>query len=403
MSRWSSSSKGFGKEEEEKSKTLGLMWLPQSDQLSYDINIVKISRVNKRAILSEISRIFDPLGLLSPCVVVTKMIIQELWLLKLSWDEAIPLQLHTKWIDFRSELHTLNELNIDRHVICRNPIRIELHGFSDASERAYGGCIYLRSVDGYGNVYVRLLYAKAKVSPVKPTTIPRLELCGALILSRLYQKVVQSLNVRFDHCQFWSDSTIVLAWLKIEPSKLKTFVCNRVSEIQTNTHPYSWRHISGSNNPADLLSRGTSPSNLKNSSMWWQGPEWLQEQNYDKDFVSNERCLQDDSDLPDLKVIKQCLITRKGEEPFSFKNYSCWNKLRRVTAYCLRFCTNCKLKANDRTYGSLTTKELNALILVKRAQLESFREDINSIDAQGTIKQRSKLLKLTPFCILIEP
>ncbi|KAJ8944181.1 hypothetical protein NQ318_016161 [Aromia moschata] len=327
-SRWSSYSIKFGDNTEGVSKTLGLILLPSPDYLSYEINISDLkSQVSKRSILSEISRIFDPLGLLSPTVIIIKIVLQELWQLKLSWDEAIPLYLHTKWVSFRAELDSLNKLRISRQVICKD----------------YVGCIYLRSFDKFGNVFVELLCAKSKVSPVKPITIPRLELCGALVLSRLFQIVIKSLEVKFDECLF------VLAWLNTDPSKLKTFVSNRVSEIQTNTQTYSWHHISTNDNPADLLSRRVVPSKLKDTLLWWNGPSWL---NKDLVFVNSDsdesNRLLNMENLPDIKQTNSCLIVTQNVPLFPFQRFSCLNKLYRVIAYCLRFHFNCKNSEENR-------------------------------------------------------
>lgn len=120
-------------DENHNSKTLGLHWNSLADTLQYSIKTINDTSPSKRKILTGIWQVFDPLGLLQPVIVIAKCIIQKLWQHKLNWDESIPQNLHTTWIKFQTQLQDLNELKIPRHVLPKNPILVELHGFSDAS------------------------------------------------------------------------------------------------------------------------------------------------------------------------------------------------------------------------------------------------------------------------------
>nr|XP_049699603.1 uncharacterized protein LOC126053427 isoform X4 [Helicoverpa armigera] len=171
------------------SKTLGLRWMCEADYLAFSISIDDKKQVSKRQILSVISQIFDPLGLVGPCVVEAKIVMQKLWLDKCDWDEQVPESIYHFWSNFVNTLPCLNNLRIPRWVVCDNAILHEIHVFTDASERAFGCCVYLRSVNMEGAVKVQLIASKNRVAPIKPTTIPRLELCGALLGARLCAKV----------------------------------------------------------------------------------------------------------------------------------------------------------------------------------------------------------------------
>ncbi|KAK9721861.1 Pao retrotransposon peptidase [Popillia japonica] len=105
-------------------------------------------------VLSHISQIFDPLGLVAPCTVIAKVMLQKLWMEKVAWDEVVPDSIAHTWEKLKKELVHLNSINIMRRVTCNDFTRIELHGFADASESAYGACIYVRSIDCEGNVRV---------------------------------------------------------------------------------------------------------------------------------------------------------------------------------------------------------------------------------------------------------
>jgi len=188
-------------------KTLGLLWHPLSDQFliskgtcAQRLREPENSPVSKRIISSIVATIFDPLGLISPVVVVVyKIFLQQLLLHKLDWDEQLPSELLNQWMDMYLHLSQVNEIADDRLVLAKGqPTEIQLHGFCDSCKKAYGARLYLRSVTQQGEVTTKLLCSKSKVAPVKKITLPRLELCGALLLSQLIQKTVPALNFKID-------------------------------------------------------------------------------------------------------------------------------------------------------------------------------------------------------------
>ncbi|XP_058456567.1 uncharacterized protein LOC131433964 [Malaya genurostris] len=238
-------------------KTLGIHWEPASDVLRYRINLaMPPTPLTKRVALSQVAQLFDPLGLLGPVVTIAKLFMQSLWMMKnddgslWGWDQVLPTSVIERWTNYHSQLPRLNELYIERCVLCANPTTIQLHFFSDASEHAYGACVYVRSTNKENAVKVALLTTKSKIAPLKQQTIPRLELCGALLATQLYEKVNSSLQLPIQ-THFWVDSTTVLCWLKSPPATWTTFVANRVSKIQQTTSNCTWRHVAGKENPAD--------------------------------------------------------------------------------------------------------------------------------------------------------
>ncbi|XP_043257983.1 uncharacterized protein LOC122400525 [Colletes gigas] len=256
-------------------KTLGLLWSPADDRLRFSVTERMHKRVTKRTILSEIAQIFDPLGLIGPVIVRAKIIMQKLWQGQTGWDEAVSQELHTQWAEYRNELRQVTTLQIPRCVVGKRSVRVELHGFADASEKAYGACVYLRSQGTSDRWESRLVCAKSRVAPLKSISLPRLELCGTLLLSQLMNKVRLSLTLRINEVVYWSDSTIALAWIQGPSSRWKTFVANRVTEINDLTSGHQWHHVRSQDNPADLISRGTTPTLLAATDLWWSGPSWL--------------------------------------------------------------------------------------------------------------------------------
>lgn len=378
----------------EHSKTLGLCWESHSDTLFYLISESKFKKITKRTILSDISQIFDPLGLLSPCIITANVILQKLWLERIGWDESLPLYLHSQWVSYRGDLENLSDMKIARHVFCQDVKEVQIHGFSDASELAYGAAVYIRTVTSEGKIFANLLCAKSKVAPLKTVTIPRLELCGALILAKLVDKVKRSLDMPNARCIFWTDSTIVLGWLKMSPHLLQTFVANRVSQIQNHSCINDWRHVMSRDNPADYISRGIKPSLIATTDIWWYGPKWLQ--NSEKYWP---KCNLGSDVLPELRKVTITTNVAEVMECFPFKRYSSLGNLERVIAYCRRFVKNC-LNRNSRQSGILTAKEIDAarLILIRLSQKDSFFDDIKTLKEKGCVSAKSrKILGLSPF------
>lgn len=377
----------------EQSRILGLIWSFHADNFMYSISEPTAGKITKRVILSEISRIFDPLGLLSPCTIIAKTLMQELWKEKLSWDVSVPNIIQTKWNSYRLELTHLNEIRIPRHVLCPNPVEIQLHGFCDASLHAYGACIYLRSTNNNDQNHARLLCAKSKVAPLKTVTIPRLELCGAVLLARLSAQVLKSLNLPSMRCYLWSDSTIVLGWLQSSPHLLKTFVSHRVADIQQLTNNAIWKHVPTKSNPADLISRGVSPQQLKDSDIWWHGPSFLQEDESSWP-ISKKSC----ESLPEFKIQTECLASISPIS-FPFTDFSDLTRLERVVAYCFRFQNNCSKPKAERRFEAVSVKEIHhsMISLVKIAQAESFPDELKQLRQKNPVQPSSRLISLTPF------
>lgn len=252
-------------------KVLGIKWQPNDDTLAYSYQPNPV-RFNKRAILSEIARIYDPIGLLTPVTTTLKRLMKYLWSIGVGWDATIPDEAVEIWTRYHKELPFIGSIHVPRQVTTKGA-RYELHGFCDSSEAAYAASVYLLTRAADGTTSVKLIMAKSKVAPEKTLSIPRLELCGALLLARLINYLRSNLkSLKIDVVTAWSDSTVTLIWIKTPTTRLKTFVANRVAQIQHMTQAEIWRHVPTALNPADCASRGLTPKELVNYSLWWNGP-----------------------------------------------------------------------------------------------------------------------------------
>ncbi|XP_018407682.1 PREDICTED: uncharacterized protein LOC108783580 [Cyphomyrmex costatus] len=292
-----------------------------------------------------------------PIITTAKILIQQLWELKVDWDESLPSDIQTQWARYEAELPMLNQLQVMRRVVHSDHTELELCGFADASEKAYGACVYVRSKISQETYKASLLCAKSRVAPLKNLSLPRLELCAALLLAQLMHKILESVSIVFTHVYYWSDSTIILSWIKSPPRRWNTFVANRVSAIQDFSDPNNWFHVDSLHNPADIISR----------------------------------------ELPEAK--RTVLAVAAQQEPLEFfSRYSSFNKLTRVQGYILRFIHNCHTN-EIKHQGELSAIEINSAInsLVKMIQASTFSIELKLLLNNQSLSKNSKLLPLNPF------
>jgi len=236
-------------------KAIGLVWDPSSDQLLFNFSQLPTNqRPTKRVPLSTIARFYDPLGLITPIIIKSKIFLLSLWSANVDWDDAMPEPILSSWGELTSQLSVVQNIKFPRFVL-QPRASVELHGFCDASMSAYGACLYLRSeTNGESKVHL-LCGLGSRVAPLKALTIPRLEISAALLLAEL---IVNAID--FDctfHC--WSDSSIVLAWIRQPPREFNVFVSNRIVKIQEMTKDMTWHHVPTNLNTSDVVSRGCTP------------------------------------------------------------------------------------------------------------------------------------------------
>ena len=312
-----------------------------------------------------------------------------------------------KWFEHINEIIQLKSIKVNRtytKIDPSDPIsNYKFHGFSDASDEAYGACIYLKSIRESGNIQTSLITSKSKVAPIKlktddPETTPRLELLGNLLLSRLTNTVVDALKHRYkaERIFYWTDSTATLSWIKTN-KETKAFIENRINEIRKRTDKNSWFHVKGENNLADIT-RNASIKEFANNTLWWNGPAELrltddEQQNFN---INNAK-------LPPPQQLKKQTSTNvsiKASPPLiNIERFNCLNKLYRVTAYAMRFVNNFVAKFNPRFKGRegvLSANELNQAefywLKTSQKDLQPPTKQIDSFtDADGLQRYNGRL------------
>ena len=358
----------------------------------------RMEKLTKRRALAELARLFDPLGWAAPVLIFAKIFLQDLWLQGSQWDEPLSSDLSDQWDRFQSSLHRLNEVHIPRWVNWTpRSARVELHGFSDASERAYAATVYLLVADADDEAETHLLLAKTRVAPVKTQSVPRLELCAAVLLARLLARAAAELELNHTSLFAWTDAQVVLKWIQSHASRWKPFVSHRVAELQGLIPGEHWRYVRTSHNPADLATRGISASELLHQDLWWRGPVWLRQPR--ECWPSQEAIASAGQAKEELRA--KCVLAHAAQEDGAeeiLERFSTLTRLLRVTAFCFRFFNQCR-RSTTVERGVLTSQELRQCRLrwIGLAQQQAFSKEIAALGAGRAISSSSPLRRLRPL------
>lgn len=374
-------------------KVLGVLWNSVKDELHLRSVAVNTDQImwTKRNVLSMISKIFDPLGLVSAFLIRAKIELQHLWEEGMDWDTLLDQEKQMFWKRYFDELSSLNLLRFPRSVTPEDTVgQPMLCIFCDASENAFGACSYIRWKIAENKFESRLLCSKSRVAPLKKLSIPKLELQAALLATRLYKSIMDEMRLTFQKVILMTDSMITLGWIRATTVNSNKFVSNRVNEIQHETERKQWKHIPGIENVADDVSRGISLESL--TGRWLVGPHFLEEDecHWPTDNYSNSDDLSTDEYVSINAISHEkhsTAVPCRISSVIDPDRFSSWKRLLRVTSYVLRFIRNLKNKGSKLTGPPSPNEMLEA-------------ENLWIIDAQIDIKsevQRGKFKSLSCF------
>ncbi|XP_033730738.1 uncharacterized protein LOC117320185 [Pecten maximus] len=377
-------------------KVLGMIWDPKMDtfkykaRLNFSPKVKKIhqeqnlsegdipnqipQRLTHRMVLSQVSSIFDPLGLITPFILCAKLLMRALCKRdtvgetggRQTWDSAMDEDMRKEWIKFFSDLFVVETLEFPRCIkpdcVKGNPILIV---FSDGSKEAFGACAYIRWETRNEIVSTNLIAAKNRIAPTRQLSIPRLELCGAVIGVRLREKLLNGSKLRFERVFHIVDSMIVQAQIQKESYGFGTFTATRVAEIQSKSSPDEWWWVSGNDNPADLTTRVTAPKNLDMESVWQTGPAFLkmplEEWPISRTFNLEGEPLPDiigHVAVGDISIVGDAC--RSEQTSLEDVNLECFKETRtlfRVTALLMRIVKRGTLRQNAKIISSCEINE----------------------------------------------
>ncbi|XP_059223145.1 uncharacterized protein LOC131996956 [Stomoxys calcitrans] len=380
-------------------KTLGIRWNAMSDCFYFSIQPFPATNAfSKREVLSQISKLFDPAGWLSPCIIIAKIIMQQIWMEKTDWDEIISPSTLSQWRLFQDNYLLINQIRVPRWFQYIPNSKIQFHGFCDASEKAYAAVLYVR-IEVNDSIATNLVLSKTRVAPIKTLSIPRLELCGAALLADMIDGIIPQLNVDSYSIYCWTDSTIVLSWLSKPPCYWATFVANRVSKIVEVISPSNWSHVTSECNPADLASRGVYPRDLLESRLWWKGPQWLMESCDSWPVTGHVPSEIIEIERKSLKVN----FTYFNHFEDILDRFSSFSRALRVVSYIYRFYfrTHSKYRSDFRADSRVLSNSEVTMTrdrLIAMSQKAFYPREYLSLSLKNPILKSSSLLNLNPFC-----
>lgn len=414
-------------------RALGLNWCVESDTFKFKITI-RDRPFTRRGLLSVVGSVYDPLGILSPVVLPAKTILQDLCRLKLGWDDDLPEHIKKRWSDWLASLPALENFSFPR---CLKPEGFgdygfaQLHHFADASEYAYGSVSYLLMRSASNKLHCAFMMGKSRVAPLRPPTIPRMELTAATVAVKMDGVLRRELQLDLDQSMFWTDSTVVLRYLQNETTRYRTFVANRVSDILKGSDVEQWRHVGTDKNPADYASRGQRVDEFLKNTSWVSGPEFLCSpvECWPKTPLNNAEITSDDPEIKRIKV--NSINVREDVSPFKklINYFSSWIKLKRTVAWFLKIkvmlwslcqkreelraaCEEASIDSGQQLIQSqmdslkesfkntrISVEDLDEaeLRIVKFCQKEKFSEEMSALFKGQNVKRSSHLYKLNPI------
>ena len=338
-------------------RTLGVKWNAESDEIGVAIKEVN-QTATRRNILSVVSGVYDPIGHTAPYVLKAKQLLQVCTKQKLGWDDNLPEEQQQQWNCWLQDLPKLERLKIDR---CYKPksfgkvVDTQLHHFADASQDGYGTVSYLRLTNQEGDVHCSFVTGKARVAPLKPHTIVKMELTAATTSVKQDNLLKREMALEINSTTFWTDSQTVLKYIQNQTTRLPVFVANRLAIIQDGSDENQWKYVPTEMNPADHASRGLSVSELFSKKEWLHGPEflWKEESKWPSAAdhqESKEASDEVNSKMTEIPVHVSTVKNTKEAAPSDnapnqsvdgfdclIHHFSDWTKLRRAVAWMIRF------------------------------------------------------------------
>ncbi|XP_071226640.1 uncharacterized protein [Salvelinus alpinus] len=391
-------------------RSLGLSWNLETDSFSFQVSHNE-KPFTRRGILSTVNSLYDPLGFVAPITMQGKALIRELSSDQSEWDAPLPPEKEEKWKMWKDSLMELEHMYIQRTYIpvsLSTTQRRELHIFSDASTVAIGAVAYLRVIDSEGQCHVGFVMGKSKLAPRPAHTIPRLELCAALLAVEMYELIRDEIDIDVNVAKFYTDSKIVLGYIRNVTKRFYVYVANRVTRIRKSTHPDQWCYVNTDSNPADHATRPILAALLKYTS-WFSGPPFLTQTNSSEPENINFDLVEPHADAeirPDVTVFAS-KVSGAQLGSHRFERFSSWKALNRATARLIHVARSFHEGADNTSCRGwhdcnkpCGTSELSQAktAIIHCVQHEAFREEFKCLEKGKEFPKQSTLKK--PFPVL---
>ncbi|KAI4896990.1 hypothetical protein NFI96_001373, partial [Prochilodus magdalenae] len=387
-------------------RSLGVSWDISEDVFTFQVADAE-KPYTRRGVLSTVNSLFDPLGFAAPVSIHGRSILRELTTESCDWDAPLPEERYREWKLWRDSLKELEQLKIPRQytsISLRQACSKELCVFCDASTTAIAAVAYVRTTDASSNVEVGFMFGKAKLAPRPETTVPRLELCAAVLAVEIADMIVDEMDTIFDAVTFYSDSKVVLGYIHNESRRFYVYVSNRVQRIRRSTSPQQWKYVPSGQNPADHGSRSVPAGSLIHTS-WLCGPPFLLTSTEVEPAPSSFDLVDPSSDS-DVRPQITCHLNRVTSDkldPTRFEKFSSWRSLNRAVARLVHvahsFTQGNTCQGWHIHEGPCPTEDLEEArnIIIRAVQQDAFTETLECIRGGIAIPKQSPLLSLCPY------
>ncbi|XP_069133221.1 uncharacterized protein [Argopecten irradians] len=377
--------------------SLGLFWDVNTDSFTFRVSS-EVKPYTKRGVLSTINSLFDPVGFVAPVLIKGRLILRSCMSSLSDWDDPLPKELESIWREWTESLQSLRSLNIPRRydqVKEEACVSTELHTFCDASKEAIGAVTYMRTVRSDGSGKLSFVLGKAKMAPHKGHTIPRLELCAAVLGTEVAQAAKEQLDINFDIEKYYTDSRIVLGYICNEERRFHVYVSNRVDRIRCVSHPDQWNHVGTDRNPADLATRSVPANELKHS-IWISGPTQFDFHPDHQSFPLIES--ETDKELyTEVVTSKTHVTTASTLNVDMFKRFSSWRELvNSIVSFKVALRRRCGHQTADSTVNDLDIVKEAERIIIRSVQQEAYGKEIRCLQQEQKLHADSSILSLCP-------
>ena len=397
----------LGGEETQSQRSLGLIWETITDTFTFSVATTD-KPFTRRGVLSSVNSVFDPMGLLAPVTIQGRALLRELTSENSDWDTPLPEDKQSKWEAWRDSLKDLKDLHVPRTYTTTSLSQAkytELHLFSDASTKGIGAVAYCRAVFSDNKVETGFVMGKARLVPQSEPTIPRLELCAAVLAVEMADLILDELDIQFDAVHFYTDSKVVLGYICNESKRFYTYVHNRVQRIRQSSKPEQWHYVRTEENPADHASRSLTPTQLTKTT-WFTGPTFIHRPPAEtKQENKTFELIEPDKDCEIRPQVKTCATHLQVLTCKRFERFSTFKSLVRAIAFLIHIAksfngTNPHSECKGWHQCNLprTQEELTKArhIILQKAQQAAFEKELSALKAGKPIPKQSPLLSLSP-------
>lgn len=382
-------------------RALGVRWNIESDMFGIKVT-EKETNFTRRSVLSVTSSVYDPLGIVSPFVLQAKKIFQSECKSNKGWDDELDNENKRAWSKWLSGLMKLKGFEIPRCVIPANfgsLLKVELHHFCDASQEAYGSVSYIRVMNENQSIHCGFLLGKSRLAPIQQMSIPRLELSAAVLAVRMSSVLNEELSFEVQKNVYWTDSMVVLQYIKNKTKRFHTFVANRVAIIHDGSSAESWRYVDSKSNPADDASRGLNVDEMISKDRWKQGPEFLWK--HESEWPKSPDCPELSKDDKEIRssARSHAVETKAAEDPIGklVVHYSSWHRLKKAVAWVLKFKDWMR---NRNVLKEICTEDLrnSEIAIVRYLQGQFYQQELRDLSCgHKNVSTKSNIYSLEPI------